>query len=90
MAARHMTLTPNQHPIVRPRVGEDVEVQQEVDIPHGAERADVVVAWLGTAGQAALGHTVVRNQGARTGAVHPLVSLIDMNFPADVAVAEQP
>ena len=58
MVARHMTLTPNKHPSVGPGVIEDVEVQQEVDVPNGAERADVVVACLGIGSQATPHHTV--------------------------------
>ena len=58
MVARHMTLAPNKHTSVGSRVIEDVEVQQEVDVPNGAERADVVVACLGIGSQATPHHTV--------------------------------
>ena len=58
MVARHMTLAPNEHTSVRSGVIEDVEVQQEVDVPNSAERADVVVACLSMGGQAAPHHTV--------------------------------
>ena len=92
MAGLHMTLTPNQHTSIRPWVIEDVEVQQQVDVAHGAERADVIVACPSTDSQAALYHTVTvaRNVGTRTRTVHPLVEFVYMYLPADVAVPEQP
>ncbi len=76
MVARHMTLTRYKHTSVRPRVIEDVEVQHEVDVPNGAERADVVVACLSSGGQAAAHHTLLHtHQGSSsTGSVRLYVS----------------